>query len=183
MILHALATVLAPLAAVLVVASVAGRLFGLLCAYVGPDRMLPPEGIAGLGTVLVTFVVAVASAGLMDDLHGVEALAGAAIGAATGLSLHALRLVAGGLDEARKQFRVAGGAARRRGVPLVVTRVESDHGYACTGMGSGYAAYGIRLTLAGGEVVRNGYLDRAAWERDLAGIELPASYRARPGAT
>lgn len=179
MILHALATVLAPLAAVLVVASVSERALGLLRAYVGADRMLPPEGIAGHGTVLVTFVVAAASAGLMDGLHGVEALAGAAVGAGVGLSLHAVRLVFGGLHEARKQFRVAGGAARRRGVPLVVTGVESDYGYTGTGMGSGYVAYDIRLTLAGGEVLRNGYLDRATWERDLAGIELPASYRAR----
>ena len=138
MILHALATVLAPLAAVLVVASVASRAFGLLRAYVGPDRMLPPDAIAGLGTVFVTFVVAVASAGLMPDLHGVEAIAGAATGAAVGLSLHALRLVLGGLGEARKQFRVAGG-----------------------------------------EVVHNGYLDRDTWERDLAAIEVPASYRDR----
>ncbi len=179
MILHAVATVLSPFAAVLAVACAAGWTLDLLRAYVGPDRMLPPSAIAGLGTALITFLVAVTTAGLMPDLHGIEAMAGAALGAGAGLSLHALRLILGGLSETPKQFRVARGAAYLPGdrAPLMVKSIEPSHGYACTGPASGYLAYGIRLTLSGGEVVYNGYLDKATWERDLAGIALTGSYR------
>jgi len=177
MILRALATVIAPLAAVLAVASVGGPALALVRAYVGRDRMLPPDAIAGLGPVLVAFVVAVLTAGLMPDLHGVEAIAGAALGASVCLTLLVIQLVVRGLREARKQFHVTGGAARRGGLPLAVKSIELSQVDASTGPGSGYVTYGIRLTLADGEVVHNRYLDKDTWERDLAGIEVPGSYR------
>lgn len=175
---------LASLAAFVAVIAFATRILAALRSRLGADRMLPPGAFSGTVTILVYVPIAASTATLLIGPPYLLAVpAGACFAAASANGLLTARLVLGALREARKAFRVEGGAARRRrwlrggGERLHVTRAVTGAGYSCTGPASGYVVYSLELLLSDGGSVTNLYVDEAARDRDLAALAFPAQYR------